>query len=604
MQAKDKMRAENAAARQSGVQTVRLAPGVQLCGCQNENGFLFAVPPLKQPRRFAGQTFLWVLGTDGQCVLVQTAHYRVKRTKKEVLLTLQTPYKKTRFSALPACDFTGNRFAFVAGGSDLTRTAAALYWKNLVPECAERTVMRNNRTWRDGYVLSTLELSFYAGTYPAVDHEFHIRARLAMGGAFEKDVVRRMIALQCKTMEKDRRTHRRIPCAVQRNGHREYRVMRKSQDGRTRAQMFALTGILELCESLYNYYCLTKDTDFLRVHIEKLEQGLTLAEEKTDENGRLWSDVYFEDQVIKDGAVAQAQAFAVSAFRRAAALEDILSRTRKAAHYRALAEKLKNNYIEPLPNGFWDAAKGRYVDWVDRNGRIHDHMHLLANALPVTQDFHDPARSETIVNLITQNDSIFQKFPSFVAADIAAYTPSEIGVGGPYDLCAAGRYWCHDAKLRRKLGDAKMLHRQLLQVARAAEEGNGFLGERYDMNYVYYNTGRDAAQNWHGAARYYEYPCVFLDVLIHDFFGILPSETHDLKISPCCTDNSQCEMQSYGLHLDFTGGVFRLKNTGKADKKLKIDLSRLFKTFSPRTVTLAPQEEFTYKEDSPCSNRL
>ena len=38
-------------------------------------------------------------------------------------------------------------------GHDLTGTAAGLYWKNLVPECAERTLMRKNKTWRNGYVL-------------------------------------------------------------------------------------------------------------------------------------------------------------------------------------------------------------------------------------------------------------------------------------------------------------------------------------------------------------------------------------------------------------------------------------------------------------------
>lgn len=166
-----------AIAAPGGVKTGRLSPNVEVAGCMAENGRLFAVPPVGQPARFAGQKLLWVFRPGGGGVLLRANSYRVKRTKKAVFLTLACPYQKVRFSALPPCDFTGNRFSFTVGGHDLTGTAAGLYWKNLVPECAERTLMRKNKTWRDGYVLSTLDLSVYAGTYPAVDHEFHIRGR-------------------------------------------------------------------------------------------------------------------------------------------------------------------------------------------------------------------------------------------------------------------------------------------------------------------------------------------------------------------------------------------------------------------------------------------
>ena len=50
--------------------------------------------------------------------------------------------------------------------------------------------------------------------------------------------------------------------------------------------------------------------------------------------------------------------------------------------------------------------------------------------------------------LIDANAEEFERFPSFVAAKIADYDKSEIGSGGPYDLCAAGRYWYWDAVFR------------------------------------------------------------------------------------------------------------------------------------------------------------
>lgn len=112
------------------------------------------------------------------------------------------------------------------------------------------------------------------------------------------------------------------------------------------------------------------------------------------------------------------------------------------------------------------------MDWIDRQGVVHDHIHLLSNALSVTFGFNDPTRNDAVNAVIEQYDDVFQKFPSFVAAKIEDYTESEIGVGGPYDLCAAGRYWCHDAKYRREKADAALLKRQLERVAQQAGADN------------------------------------------------------------------------------------------------------------------------------------
>lgn len=117
---------------------------------------------------------------------------------------------------------------------------------------------------REGYVLSTLETKFYGGTYPAVDHEFHIRGRVAMGDAFDLQVVRRMLELQLRLMRTDWRRQFRIPCSLQPNGRREYRVYRKSKDKKVKAVMFLLTGVIELVEELYHYFCLTKDLGFVK----------------------------------------------------------------------------------------------------------------------------------------------------------------------------------------------------------------------------------------------------------------------------------------------------------------------------------------------------
>ncbi len=122
------------------------------------------------------------------------------------------------------------------------------------------------------------------------------------------------------------------------------------------------------------------------------------------------------------------------------------------------------------------------------------------------------------------------------------------------------------------------------------------------MNHVYYNTGPAAEKPSHGAARYYEYPCVFLDVLLRSFFGVRPGEKNDFIITPCCTANSRMALQSAGLELAFSGRALTVKNTAAAPKRLHIDPAKILPGCRARTVTLKPGEEYTFKEDTICSN--
>ena len=90
----------------------------------------------------------------------------------------------------------------MAGGAELEEALAAFYWGTILPSVVEKT-MAANFPYHSGYVLSTLNVNSYAGSYPAVDHEFQIKGRLAMGSEVDLDVVRRMIELQFKLMNDD-----------------------------------------------------------------------------------------------------------------------------------------------------------------------------------------------------------------------------------------------------------------------------------------------------------------------------------------------------------------------------------------------------------------
>ena len=540
---------------------------------------LYVIPPVYQPDSFSGDTFLWIINEQDNCfTYIKTdGTYKVSAQENQKHITFSSEFIRKDFEGYPHCDFLGNTFEFDMGDDGaLTETLAYFYWKNMLNECAERTFMVDKKHLREGYVLSTLNTNFYGGTYPAVDHEFHIRGRLAMGNSFDAGVVRRMLLLQMKVMKTDWRRQYRNLLSLQPNGRREYRVRRRSKNLKKKAVMFPLTGNIEIAEELYRYYCLTKDINFLKDNIGTVEKGLSYVEKHIDKTGRLWSDVYYEDQVIKHGAVAQAQAFAINSFRLMAKLERIIYNEKLAIHYEETAKKMADNYILNIPDGYWDPDKKRYIDWIEKSGKIHDHIHLLSNALSVSLGLNSEKRNSEIFSMIKSNDIIFQKFPTFLAADIAAYTKSEIGTGGPYDLCAAGRYWCHDAKYRKCVKENSLILNQLLTVAKQAKDDKYEMGERYDMNYIYYNTGNDAQKNWHGAEYYYEYPNVFADVLIHDYCGINSHEKADLSLIPSLSQPAKVKMESYGIEYSYTGDSFTIKNTGSHTLNIYIDLSNIF----------------------------
>jgi hypothetical protein len=473
----------------------------------------------------------------------------------------------------PHSDVSGHRFSLqFDGGPQLEEALAAYYWGTMLPSVVEKT-MAAKFPYHDGYVLSTLNVNSYAGSYPAVDHEFQIKGRLAIGSEADLDIVRRMIELQFKLMNDDPQQLYRAPTSVQPDGRREYHVRRNSLDNHQNAGMFPLTGNIEVIEEAWHYYASSKDLAWLRSNIPNLEHAAAWVLANTDQYGRLWSDVYYEDQVIKDGRVTQAQAFATRNLRLLADMEALLGRHDEATRFTQAAKEMADVLVASLPMGYWDAKNARFIDWVDRDGNPHDHIHLLANELPVSFGFASPDQAGQIRRLIDTHEGEFERFPSFVSAKIADYTRAEIGSGGPYDLCAAGRYWYWDAAFRVSQKQGGLLFDQLKTVAAEGAKDGYFMSERYDMDHVYYIDGKDA----HGAEKYYEYPNVFAAVLINDLLGLSVPADADVSVSPRLQSYGTVdfEIPRYAVRYRYTQNGFALKNMADKARRFTVDLSAL-----------------------------
>jgi hypothetical protein len=540
----------------------------------------------------------WHLQLDG-------GDLSAKKTETGLTITLHAKsVTLSKAEPRPHSDPFGHRFSLeVSGGAELEQALAAFYWGTMLPSVVEKT-MAANFPYHNGYVLSTLNVSSYAGSYPAVDHEFQIKGRLAIGSEVDLDVVRRMIELQFKLMNDDPERLNRAPTSVQPDGRREYHVRRNSLDNRQNAAMFPLTGDIEVMEEAWRYYEATKDATWLGTNIENLEHAAGWVLSNTDQYGRVWSDVYYEDQVIKDGRATQAQAFAARAFALLAGMENLLVRHDEAARFGDIAKRMADVLVAPLPLGYWDAGNRRFIDWVDRDGKVHDHIHLLANELPVTFRYATAEQIAQVRRLIDMYAEEFERFPSFVAAKIADYDKSEIGSGGPYDLCAAGRYWYWDAAFRESQEQSGVILDQLKIVAAEGAKDNYFMSERYDMDHVYYVDGKDA----HGAEKYYEYPNVFAAVLIEKLLGLTVPADADVSVAPHLTSYGSVEfgIPTYALRYSYSKDGFVLKNLSGRSRRFKVDLSALgFATAHYRlmsksqngtvdavsTVTLSAQED-------------
>ena len=473
----------------------------------------------------------------------------------------------------PHSDPFGNRFSLqIDNGPELENALAGFYWGTILPSVVEKTLAANF-PYSSGYVLSTLNVNAYAGSYPAVDHEFQIKGRLAIGSDADIDVVRRMIELQFKLMDDDPEHLFRAPTSVQPDGRREYHVRRSSINNHENAAMFPLTGNIEVLEEAWHLYTAHKDIAWLRANILNLEHAAGWTQASIDQYGRVWGDVYYEDQVMKDGRETEAQAFAAYTFGLLARMETALARPAKAAEYQALSKKIAHALIQPLPMGYWDEQNQRFIDWVDRNGQVHDHVALLGNTLPVTFSYATPAQAAAVRRLVQRDNDQFERFPSFLSSEIASYTKSEIGDGGPYDLCAAGRYWYWDAAFRNSEKQSTVLRNQLLTVAREAAKDNYLMGERYDMDYVYYVDGKNA----HGAEKYYEYPNVFAAVLIEKFLGLTVPADADLTLAPQLDSFGTIDLAipRYALRYTWDATGFTLKNTATRPRRFQVDLSAI-----------------------------
>ncbi len=151
-------------------------------GVQRENNEWWLLPISTSGKQVDANRALWVLPLDATSKKpswhIQLEGGDLSAEATESGLTVIVHAKKVILSKAdtrPHSDPFGHRFSFAMdGGQQLEEALAGFYWGTMLPSVVEKT-MAANFPYHDGYVLSTLNVSSYAGSYPAVDHEFQIK---------------------------------------------------------------------------------------------------------------------------------------------------------------------------------------------------------------------------------------------------------------------------------------------------------------------------------------------------------------------------------------------------------------------------------------------
>jgi hypothetical protein len=99
------------------------------------------------------------------------------------------------------------------------------------------------------------------------------------------------------------------------------------------------------------------------------------------------------------------------------------------------------------------------------------------------------------------------------------------------------------------------------------------MGERYDMDYVYYIDGKNA----HGAEKYYEYPNVYAAVLIAKYLGLTIPADADVSVAPHIHGYGSVEfgIPAYALRFSYEKDGFVLGNLSDKPRRFTVDLSAL-----------------------------
>ena len=225
-------------------------------------------------------------------------------------------------------------------------------WKNTLKPCQIQSGNPKERPWMvdvNGH---------YGGWYPAIDVKYATRAYLFC----EKNLPLVLTGWQY-TMQRCRLSNGGIFLCEGGGGQLGTVSPYRSKDKTTIAYPLRASGSIDLPLTGDIIFRFSQDKAWLRTNINYMRDAARWLEGWIDDQGMLASEDYDHDSLMRRGTDGTAQASAYMAFRKLAALEDVLGNNAERDHDEAVANKLAAGAKKHL----WDAKLGYFYEYAETN---------------------------------------------------------------------------------------------------------------------------------------------------------------------------------------------------------------------------------------------
>jgi len=197
----------------------------------------------------------------------------------------------------------------------------------------------------------------YGGWYPAIDVKYHTRSYLFC----EKNLPLVLTGWQFTIQ------HCRLPNGgikiTELPGSSGTVYPYRSKDGTVIAYPLRASGTIDLLLTGDMIYRFSRDKAWLKANIQYLRSAAGWLETWIDDQGMLDSWDYDHDSLMRRGTDGTAQASAFMAFKKLAALENVLGNAARRDH----CETVANRLAAGARNILWDAKRGYFSEYAETN---------------------------------------------------------------------------------------------------------------------------------------------------------------------------------------------------------------------------------------------
>ncbi len=218
----------------------------------------------------------------------------------------------------------------------------------------------------------------------------------------------------------------------------------------------------------------TRDRDWLRGQMPSVNLAADYLAGLVTEGGAVAGAGYYVERPTRIEYDGVAQCHAADAFRRVAALNEIVGDAAAAGRYRALAGRVEAHFR----TRFW--VGGRFAEYLHpERGAITAHGLTDVDWAAIATGLATEAQRAALWPRLRDNERFYYGgMPTGIAEFPAAYEAWESTVGDTVDLAAMGRVWYLEAWARARMNDADGLVRSLYRLAAAGRAAGWYWPER------------------------------------------------------------------------------------------------------------------------------